>query len=151
MRANNDELRGILNSGHTRTTAFVIRTVGDDPTRQQKFSTWGAKVLALIGNLPDTIQDRSVIVPMKRKSPEEKADRLRLDRLTQFDDITRKCARWASDNADAVKVADPALPENLNDRAADNWRSLMMIADVIGGDWPGRLKKSISELLSDSG
>jgi putative DNA primase/helicase len=26
----NDELRGIINSGHRRSSAFVVRTVGDD-------------------------------------------------------------------------------------------------------------------------
>lgn len=43
-----EELRGILNSGHTRDSAFVIRTVGDDH-EPRRFSTWGAKAIALIG------------------------------------------------------------------------------------------------------
>lgn len=38
----NEEARGILNSGHTRQSAYVIRVVGDDHEAQQ-FSTWGAK------------------------------------------------------------------------------------------------------------
>ena len=54
----NEELRGILNSGHTRELAFVIRTVGDDH-EPRKFSTWGAKAIALIGGLKDTLADRS--------------------------------------------------------------------------------------------
>ena len=57
---NSDDLRGIINSGHTRPTAYVIRTVGDDHTPKQ-FSTWGAKVIAVIGDVPDTINDRSII------------------------------------------------------------------------------------------
>jgi len=35
----NDELRGIINSGHTRDTAFVIRIEGDN-LEPKRFSTW---------------------------------------------------------------------------------------------------------------
>jgi len=44
----NRELRGVLNSGHTRRTAYVLRCDGDshDPRR---FSTWCPKAIALIG------------------------------------------------------------------------------------------------------
>ena len=46
----NEELRGLLNSGHTRDTAYVIRTQGDNFT-PTKFNTWGAKALAGIGHV----------------------------------------------------------------------------------------------------
>ena len=42
----NDELRGILNSGHMKDQAFVIRTVGKE-FKPKRFSTWGAKAIAL--------------------------------------------------------------------------------------------------------
>jgi putative DNA primase/helicase len=48
--AGNDELRGVLNAGHRRSSAFVIRTVGDNHEPKQ-FRTWGAKAIALIGKL----------------------------------------------------------------------------------------------------
>src|SRR5215470_9380330 len=64
----NDELRGVLNSGHTRGSAFVIRTVGDDH-EPRRFSTWGPKAIAMIGALPDTLADRSITIPMRRKLP----------------------------------------------------------------------------------
>jgi putative DNA primase/helicase len=47
----NDDLRGLLNCGTTRTTAVIIRPVGDDH-EPRAFSTWCAKVVALIGKLP---------------------------------------------------------------------------------------------------
>ena len=73
-----DELRGIINSGHTRGGAFVVRTTGDDH-EPRCFSTWGAKVVALIGLLPGTLLDRSITVAMKRKNKNEKAARLSYD------------------------------------------------------------------------
>lgn len=36
---------------------------------------------------------------------------------------------------EALKVADPNLPDVLNDRAKDNWRPLLAIAEAIGADW----------------
>jgi hypothetical protein len=64
----NDEIRGILDSGHTRDTANVIRLVGDKH-EPKEFSTWSPKAIAAIGKLSGTLRDRSIDVPMKRKKP----------------------------------------------------------------------------------
>lgn len=66
----NEELRGILNSGHTRTSATIVRTVGDS-FEPRAFSTWCPMVLAAIGVLPGTVEDRSIVIPMQRKAPGE--------------------------------------------------------------------------------
>ena len=42
-----DELRGVINSGHNRGTAFVIRSVGDDH-EPRRFMTWAPRARALI-------------------------------------------------------------------------------------------------------
>lgn len=131
----NEELRGILNSGHTRSTAFVIRNVGDDHEPKQ-FSTWCCKILALIGRLPLTLADRALPIRMFRKKPSEKVDRLSLSSLEAIGQVRSKCLRWAQDNLAVLKTIDPVIPEGLNDRAADNWTPLLAIADLIGGGWP---------------
>ena len=76
----NEELRGILNAGHRQSNAYVIRTVGDDH-KPRFFSTWCPKAFALIGRLPDTLEDRSIVIPMRRRAAGETVERLRLDRL----------------------------------------------------------------------
>ncbi|MBI4524378.1 MAG: DUF3631 domain-containing protein [Deltaproteobacteria bacterium] len=132
----NDELRGILNASHRKASAYVVRSVGDDhePTL---FRTWCAKAIALIGKLPATLEDRSILFSMKRKAPGEIVERFRADRAaTELRDMKRRAMRWAKDNVDALRAADPETPEILNDRAADNWRPLLAIADVAGGHWP---------------
>jgi putative DNA primase/helicase len=68
--AMHDELRGILNAGHTRDTAYVIRAEGD-ANEPRIFSTWAPKVVAAIGHLPDTIEDRSIRCVMARKPTSE--------------------------------------------------------------------------------
>jgi len=144
----NEELRGILNSGHTRRTAYVLRTVGENHEPRQ-FSTWAPLAIAMIGNLPGTLADRSIVLPMRRKRPAEKVKKLPLDaNVLPFVELRSKCARWAADNFDALRAADPSVPATLHDRAADNWRPLCAIAEVAGGDWPTRITKAIAALTA---
>lgn len=141
-----EELRGVLNSGHTRETAFVVRTVGDDHD-PRAFSTWAPKAIALIGRLPSTLEDRSIPIPMKRKAPGETVDRLRLDRIAdELVDLRRQADRWAQDRTDRLRRADPEVPTGLHDRAADNWRPLLAIADDAGGAWPAKARAAAAIL-----
>ena len=138
--AKSDELRGIINSGHTRGQAFVIRTVGDDH-EPERFSTWAAKVIAMIGSLPETIADRSIHIEMRRKLPHERIESMR-DASRHFDTLAQQIARWAQDSIGAITAARPILPPSLHDRAADNWHTLIAIADAAGGHWPNRARQA---------
>ena len=48
---------------------------------------------------------------------------------------------------DQLRGGDPEMPEGLHDRACDNWRTLLAIADLVGGDWPAKARAS-ARLLS---
>jgi hypothetical protein len=58
----------------------------------------------------------------------------------------RKFARWADDNAAALKEAKPAVPSGLNNRAAMNWTLLLAIAEAAGGEWPERAREAAKQL-----
>ena len=143
-----DELRGILNSGHKRSGAKVLRADGD--THEPRvFSTWAPKVLALIGRPPATIGDRSVAIPMRRKTKQERVKRIREKKLRALcEPLRRQSARWAGDHRGALSTAEPVLPDDLTDRAQDNWAALMAIADEVGGSWPQAVRDS-AKLLSN--
>ncbi len=130
----NEELRGVINSGHTRQSAYVIRNVGDNHEPKQ-FSTWGAKAISGIGALSDTLMDRAIVLTLRRKLPHEKIERLRHVEAGLFEDLASKLARFAQDSGGAIARAKPELPEALNDRAQDNWESLLAIADYAGSSW----------------
>ena len=56
----NEELRGILDAGHTRLGATVIRNVEVDGQHMpRRFSVWAPKAIASIRSLADTLEDRS--------------------------------------------------------------------------------------------
>ena len=56
----------------------MVRTVGHEP---RLFSTWGARMIALIGRLPATLEDRAIVLPMRRRAPGETVERIRRDGL----------------------------------------------------------------------
>src|SRR5262249_6306993 len=67
----NEELRGILNSGHTKAAAHVIRNVeSNGEHRPQRFSTWAPKAIATIRELADTLEiERSSSPFSARRGP----------------------------------------------------------------------------------
>ncbi|MFM0382846.1 DUF3631 domain-containing protein [Paraburkholderia dipogonis] len=145
----NEELRGLLNCGHTRDSAFVVRTVGDDHMPKQ-FFVWGAKAIAGIGHLADTLMDRSITLELRRKMPHEQVDKLRHAESGMFERLRSKLARWSDDNANAVRAARPELPDTLHDRAADNWEPLLQIAEVAGSTWPEMARRAALKLSGES-
>lgn len=133
FRADGGEgIRGVLNSGFQR-TGRVIVCVGED-SEPTEFSTFCPKVLGGIGRLPETIESRSIPIRMSRALPAEARalKKIRGDRIDgECLPIRRQLARWAEDNQDALRIAEPFVPEELGARQADVWRPLFAIADQI--------------------
>jgi len=150
-RDDGGEMRGILNSGHTRATAFVIRSVPKGESYETRpFSTWCPRAIACIGELPETLKDRSIGVSMRRRAPGETLERLRHDRVDELGMIARHAARWALDHLDGLRDREPEIPPELHDRAADNWRPLLAIAEEVEGDWPATARAAARALSGES-
>ena len=139
-----EELRGILNSGHRR-GGSVLRTVGDDFEPRQ-FGTYAACAIAMIGQLPGTLADRSIGIELQRRLAGEVVEPFRFGRTEHLDRLASKAARWAADNADRVRAADPLMPPGVFNRVADNWAPLLAIADVAGGEWPQRARRALQAI-----
>ncbi|HHP0278007.1 DUF3631 domain-containing protein [Acinetobacter baumannii] len=137
---NNEELRGLLNGGYDRQSSYVVRLVGDEH-KLKRFNVWGAKALSGIGHLPDTLKDRSILLELRRKKREEKVERLRRAPEEVFRRLRQKLYRWSLDNIEELKQAKPTLPNELNDRAQDNWESLLAIADCVNEKWGEKARK----------
>ena len=103
-----------------------------------------AMALSGIGDLPETVRDRSIEIEMKRKLHSETVKRLRRRDGADLNEIARKLARWSLDSIDKLRTAEPTVPDGLNDRAADAWEPLVALADLSGGDWPIRARAAAS-------
>ena len=147
MAKDNEELRGILNAGHRKNSAHVIRNVpinkGFEP---KKFSVWAPQVLAAIGDLWDTVTDRSIVVQLDRKKPGDQIVKLPLGFRQECLHLRRKSLRWAMDSQAERKRVQPSLPKHTNDRALDNWFPLFAISEVLGSHWPERIGQAFQRL-----
>ncbi|GKS70222.1 putative DNA primase/helicase [Nitrosomonas sp. PY1] len=135
----NEDLRGLLNAGHTRDSAFVWRSVaaGDD-FEPKRFNVWGMKAIAGINaiKLAETVTSRSIVFELRRKKPNEKVDRLRFAEPLLFERLTAQLARFSKDYSNQVRETRPVLPDELGDREQDNIEPLLQIAYVAGDHWP---------------
>lgn len=132
-------IRGVMNAGHSRENAFVIRCDGED-NHPKRFNVWCAKAISGIGHLSETLRDRSIVLELRRKVKNESIESLRYRDKEYWKLIKRKCLRWVNDNQDLLRAIKPVLPECLNDRAKDNWEGLFKIAAIAGEDWLERVE-----------
>ncbi len=139
----NEEMRGVLNAGHQR-GGKVFRCEGKEKVRG--YNVFAPVVLAGIGALPGTLQDRSIVINLTRAKPGELQARFDPRWTTAEDTLRARLAEWASYNFDRMKECAPVLPPEAVNRLADNWRPLFAVAEVAGGDWPRRALKAFRQL-----
>jgi hypothetical protein len=141
------DLRALLNAGHRR-GATIPRCVG--PTHEVKrFPVYAAVALAGLGDLPDTLMSRSVIIRMRRRAPGERIDPFR-HRVNSPDGLALqvRLAGWADAVADRVADAWPEMPTGVTDRPADVWEPLLAVADAAGDHWPGTARDACTALCA---
>ena len=117
----NEDLRALLNAGYKR-TATIPRCVG--PNHEVvDFPVFCATALDGIGDLPDTIMTRSVIIRMRRR-PHEYVEpfRSRVDE-PKGHALRDRIAAWAEIVGKDVGDAWPDLPAGIRDRPAEIWET----------------------------
>jgi putative DNA primase/helicase len=139
------QLTGIINSGHTRDSAFVYRTESVDGIRVPvAYSTWCPKAIAGIrlDTLNDTLLSRSILLPMRKKREEETVENFRRADPGHLLALNSKLCRWAKDNAVAFSNMKPDTGF-LQNRDADNWEPLLAISELAGERWHEMIKNAI--------
>lgn len=149
----NPELHGLVNAGHRR-GGFVLRS---EPTttsfEPRMFSVYCAKSIAGIAlekHLADSTMSRGIVLNLRRKLPHESVLRMRHADSRVFELVAAKLTRFAEDYSQQARLARPPLPDELSDRAQDNWEPLLAIAECAGPDWLQRATAAALKLSDAS-
>jgi hypothetical protein len=146
-----EALRSIVNAGH-RKAATVGRVQMNGKTAQlERFRVYAPVALAGIGDcLPDTVTDRSAVVRMRRRAPNERVAEYR-ERTTrpEGEQLRDRLAAWATTVADGVGDPWPTMPPGVTDRPADVWEPLLAVAELAGGDWPAQARAACVSFTSN--
>ncbi|MFP1155657.1 hypothetical protein BHQ21_25785 [Mycobacterium sherrisii] len=141
----NEDLRAVLNAGHRQGAIAGRRNWGNDGLAGQDYPAYCAVALASLGRLRETVADRAVVIHMKKRKQTERVEPWR----------PRVNAKEAEALGDALGawMRDAALswPHNMpvEDRAADVWEALIMVADAAGGHWPASARAAAVVLTSE--
>lgn len=138
----NEELRGILNSGFQRGTPAL--RVNGLTNQVDEFDTFAPAVLCAIGTLPDTVVDRAVNIRLRRrKNGETVADyRIRRDQPA-LHDVREAVSQWVEERQIEFCNFDYDLLDNpLYDRAADAWEPLLTVGSLAGKRWAHKAKEA---------
>ena len=134
-------LLSILQAGF-RKGAVVPRCVGRS-NELEEFDVFCPKVVVAIGNLPDTLMDRSILILMQRKNKTAKVEKYRLRKMKEQAAVpANSAAVWAEKHRGAVEKAYLRLDlDFLQDREADVWEPLFAIALVAAPNRVDELKQ----------
>lgn len=142
---NHEDLRGIVNSGHQRGRPYIRYDI--TTRRNESLATFCMAMLAGIGDLPDTIMDRAVVVRMRRRSPAETVAPYRTRRDgPPLHELRDALNFWVGEHVKELTEAVPDMP--VEDRAADTWEPLVAVADLAGGAWPKRARKAVMVMVA---
>ncbi|MDP3089634.1 MAG: DUF3631 domain-containing protein [Nitrospira sp.] len=145
-----EEIRGVINAGHRRGAMAGRCVIKGKEILTEELPAFSAVAMAGLGNLPDTILTRSIIIRMRRRAPGEHVEpyRRRIHSPEGYR-LRDRLASWAAEHEAALNLC-PAMPEGITDRNADVWESLLSIADEVGGIWPDRARVSAVTLVTDA-
>jgi hypothetical protein len=147
----NEEIRGLLNAGHRRHSFAGRCVMRGKNVFTEEIPAYCAVAMAGIGELPDTILGRSVILRMRRRAPNERVEpwRRRLY-YPEGNAIRERLSAWAEMIEGALADSWPDMPHGIEDRSADVWEALLAVADAADGDWPDRARVACVALVTES-
>jgi hypothetical protein len=144
-----EDLRGLLNAGYRRGTP-ALRIGGAKMTTLETFTTFCPKALSGLGELPDTIADRSIPIRLKRRKADEYVQRFRhRDAQAEAEPLRQALESVAPHHTPTLAEASTSLPDALSDRAQDIWEPLLAIADLAGDEWAARARAAAVALSGD--
>lgn len=148
----NEDLRSMVNAGYRR-GATIGRCSMDRGGKvlPEKLPTYAAVALGGLGDLPDTIMSRSVVIRMRKRAPGEVVEPFQPCLHEPIGNALRdELAAWAAGIVSFATAAKPNLPSGIVDRMADVWSPLLTIAELAGGSWPELARQAATNAVQAS-
>ena len=124
-----EEIRGVLNAGHRRGAQAGRCVVRGKTVETEELPAYCAVALAGLGNLPDTLLSRSVVIRMRRRAPDEIVEPYRRRTECEAGHALRdRLAAWADEVRPTIADVWPTMPEGIADRDAYVWEALLKVA-----------------------
>jgi putative DNA primase/helicase len=138
-------LASLVNAGWTPDHP-IPRTVNG---KQVLFQVFCPKIIVMRGRqMEPTTASRFIWCKVWAKLEDEDVEDFDGRDCEAFEQLRRKFTRWAADNAAALKTIKPTYPPRFNNRLQKNWRLLLAIAELAGGEWPKRARRA-AVILTD--
>ena len=149
-RSRNPKLRSILVSGFQPGIAYSDRSLD--------CTIFSPKAFASLGPLPESLADCSIPILLQPLHHPEQSNIQRFDLATaqqQAQPLVAALQSWSRKNISALKSA-PAcqrkdFPQRLTWRGQDLVEPLLHLADLVGGDYPARVREALLHVFDDPG
>ncbi|APL95351.1 DUF3631 domain-containing protein [Sphingobium indicum] len=138
----------MVNAGYRRGAMVGRCNTERGKVQPVELATYAAVAMGGLGNLPDTIMSRSIIIRMRKRAAGEKAEPFqpRIHEL-EAEALRIELAEWAASIAGLAEMAQPAMPDCIADRNADVWGPLFAVADLAGGTWPEAVRMAATDAV----
>lgn len=145
-----EDHRAILNTGFKHDGAYD--TAVGNGTSTRRWQTFCPVMFAGIGSLPDTLADRSLIIPMRKPPRSAKLTRYST-RLHQgeFESCGAALGEWA--RSVAILAAD-IIPDDIEGvlwRGQDISEPLLILGELAGDEWRERARAAVASVLANRG
>jgi putative DNA primase/helicase len=113
----------------------------------QYFDLFCPKAIGMIGrNVPSNLGSRCIFLMMWPKMPDEVVQEFAYADDDKLVELRRKLVRWVGDNVADLKARTPVFPPRFDNRLRANWKLLLAIAELVGGEWPEAARRAAVEL-----
>jgi hypothetical protein len=146
-----EEVRGMLNAGHRRGAMAGRCVIRGKEVLTEELPAYCAVAIAGLGNLPDTILTRSVVIRMRRRSQDERIKPFRR-RIEEAEGrrLRERLEAWTASVRTQLMGVWPEMPAGIADRDADVWEPLIAVADAAGGQWSNLARVAAVTLVTES-
>jgi Protein of unknown function (DUF3631) len=144
-----EDVRGWLNAGHRKGAVAGRCVVRGKEVKTEDLPAYCAVAMAGLGQLPDTVMSRAIVIRMQRRHSGETVEAFR-HRIHSMQALPIKMAieAWVRSIPEIEEW--PELPPQIQDRDADIWESLVALGDAAGSEWSARIRHAAVTLVTAS-